>query len=320
MYLLAFVILFISEIIYIKLAKKFNIVDIPNNRSSHLKYTIRGGGIIFWLSLLIYFFTSNYNYPYFFIGFTLMSFISFWDDIAGLSILSRLFIHLIAAGLLLYELIIFSTPLLIILSLIILVVGIINAFNFMDGINGMTVGNSIIVLGILWFINNYHLRFVDDSIIINSLLGLTVFFIFNFRNNAICFAGDVGSISIAFIIIFLLFKLIIKENNPIYILFLGVYGVESILTIFHRIIIKENIFKAHRLHLYQRIIHSIKIPQLIITIIYMLIQLIICIIVVTNLKNSIGDQILIGVLIITILSILYVFIKIKLSKYKKSID
>lgn len=314
MILLVFSILFITEILYIQFATNFNIFDVTNDRSSHNIPVIRGGGIIFWIAALIYFVCFDFNYPYFFIGLTLVSFISFWDDVASLPISDRLFIHFIGIGLLLIELNYFSNNLWLILLVFILIMGTINASNFMDGINGMTAGNSIVVIGSLWFINSYHLKFIDENYIVYIFLSLVVFFFFNFRSQAICFAGDVGSISIGFIISFLLMKLILKDNNLVYILFLSVYGVDSGLTILQRMILRENIFKPHRDHLFQIIVDKLKVNHLIVSITYMVIQLFICIILILNLARSTTFQLKIGILTITMLTILYIAIKAKLTK------
>ena len=312
--ILVFIFLIISELLYVKIARYYKIFDVSNSRGLHSENTVRGGGIIFWIGMLLYFINTDFNYPYFFVGLTLISFISFWDDLFQLTVSSRLSIHFITTSLLLLELSYFSNPALLIITVMILVVGIINISNFMDGINGMMVGNGIVVIGSLWFLNNYHLKFVDNHYIICALLGLVVFAFFNFRTKAICFAGDVGSISIGFIISFLLIKLILRDNNLIYILFLAVYGVESVLTIVHRIFLKENIFEPHRLHLFQIIVLKLGINHLIVSTIYTMIQLIVCVIVVLNLKQNIEVQLTIGIFIVLVLTIFYVTIKLKLLK------
>ena len=308
-FVVVFTSLLIIEFIYFKIADYFNIIDKPNSRSSHIETTIRGGGIIFWASSLIYFLYSNYNYPYFFIGLTLVSIISFLDDIFTLSNRYRLPFQFLAIGLMLYQLNLFETPFWMYCTVVVVGVGIINAYNFMDGINGITSGYSTVVIVALWFVNNYHTKFIDNNFLIFIFLSLTVFNYFNFRTKARCFAGDVGSISIAVIILFLLLKLIFQEQNLIYILFLSVYGVDSVLTIIHRLYLKENIFKAHRLHLFQVIVHNLKVPHLLMSSIYMLIQGIICCIVIFNLKYSFNIQLLAGFGIIILLIILYIITK-----------
>lgn len=181
----------------------------------------------------------------------------------------------------------------------------------MDGINGMTGGYSTIVLLALWYVNNYHLKFIENNFLIFTLLGLMVFNYFNFRTKARCFAGDVGSISMAVITIFLLLKLILQDHNLIYMLLLGVYGVDSILTIIHRLFLKENIFKAHRFHLFQVLVYTLKIPHLLMSSIYMLIQSIICFIVIFNLQYSLNIQLVVGFITITVLIVSYIIIKCK---------
>ena len=310
-FIIVVITLFIIEVIYFKIADHYNIIDKPNSRSSHTEITIRGGGIIFWISAFIYFIYFNYDYPYFFIGLSVVTFISFLDDIFTLSNRYRLPFQFMAIGLVLYQFHFFENPLWVYLVVMIIGVGIINAYNFMDGINGITSGYSTIVVLALWFVNNYHVSFIENDFLIFTLLALMVFNYFNFRTKARCFAGDIGSISIAVIILFLLLKLIVQEQNLIYILFLSVYGVDSVLTIVHRLFLKENIFKAHRLHLFQVLVHNLKIPHLLMSSTYMLIQGIICYIVVFNLKYSLNTQLVIGFILILLLAILYTITKRK---------
>ena len=312
MYLLLITaILAISEIFYFQIANYYNIIDKPNSRSSHTEITIRGGGIIFWVSACIYFIFSNYNYPYFFIGLSLITLISLLDDINTLSSRHRLPFQFIAISLVLYQLHFFENPLWLSILAMIVSVGIINAYNFMDGINGITSGYSTVVVFALWFLNNYKVEFIENDFLIFTILGLMVFNYFNFRTKARCFAGDVGSISIAMIILFLLLKLILQDQNLIYILFLSVYGVDSVLTIIHRLFLKENIFKAHRLHLFQVIVNNLQIPHLLMASIYMFIQGIICCIVIFNLRYSLNTQLGIGFSMVILLAILYIIVKRK---------
>ena len=304
-------ILFFIELLYFRVADHYNIIDKPNNRSSHTETTIRGGGIVFWISAFIYFICFNYDYPYFFIGLSLVTFVSFLDDIFTLSNRYRLPFQFVAIGLVLHQLHFFEYPFWMYTVVMVVSVGIINAYNFMDGINGITSGYSTIIVGALWFINNYHIYFVENDFLIFTLIGLAVFNYFNFRTKARCFAGDVGSISIAVIILFLLLKLMLLEKNVIHILFLSVYGVDSVLTIIHRLFLKENIFKAHRFHLFQVIVHNLKIPHLLMSLIYMCIQGIICAIVIFNLRYSLSIQLVTGLSVIILLVIVYIITKRK---------
>ena len=312
-FILVTLFLIIIEFIYFRVAERFSIIDKPNARSLHTNITIRGGGIIFLVSALFYFIYSNFQYPLFFLGLTVIALISFLDDIFTLPNRYRLPFQFLAIILILFELHFFSNPIWIIIAILVLGVGIINAYNFMDGINGITGGYSTVVISALLFINNYHIKFIENNFLVFVFLGLIVFNYFNFRKKAICFAGDVGSISIAVIIVFLLLKLIVMDKNLMYILFLGVYGVDSILTIIHRLILKENIFKAHRFHLFQVLVHTLKIPHLFMSSIYMVIQSVICCIIIFNLRYSLNIQLIAGFIIIAMLISAYIIIKRKVA-------
>ncbi len=278
-YILLFVVLAISLKIYIQIAKRFNIVDRPNSRSSHNKVTVRGGGIIFPISALCWFIYSGFQFPWFFTGLIIISMISYFDDLTQVSSQLRLVVHCCALLLLFTELEMLKMPWWSWIPLLIISAGAINSYNFMDGINGITGGYSLSVLSGIWIVNNYQVEFISNELIYFILISIVVFSYFNFRANAKCFAGDVGSISIAFIVVFLLAKLIIQSGNWLYILFLSIYGVDSVLTIIHRIIQKENIFVAHRKHLYQLLVNELKITHLRVTSIYSILQFVICLII-----------------------------------------
>ncbi|PWB21709.1 MraY family glycosyltransferase [Flavobacterium sp. HTF] len=275
-YTILFFILFILELLYFKVADKFNIIDKPNLRSSHTEITLRGGGIIFWLAALLYF-AQNIEYNYFFFtGITLVSLVSFWDDIQSLSNKIRISVHFLAISLIFYDLGVFnSVPIPGIILAYVFAIGIINAYNFMDGINGITGLYTIVVMGALWYVNKSVQLFIDTDFIIYPILASVVFLFFNYRKKAKCFAGDVGSIAIAFWIIYLLLKLILNTNSIVWLLFLAVYGVDAICTILHRLYLRQNIFEAHRLHFYQILSNEYKIQHRIVSLIYAVIKSII---------------------------------------------
>jgi UDP-N-acetylmuramyl pentapeptide phosphotransferase/UDP-N-acetylglucosamine-1-phosphate transferase len=265
--------LLIAELAYFRIADRYNIIDKPNERSSHTSITLRGGGIIFPFSVLAYFVFTG-DYIWFTLGLLAISTISFLDDILTLSGKVRILVHLLAVSLLFYQAELFAFHWAWVVVSYVLVIGTINAYNFMDGINGITGLYSLSVLVPLYLLNDYH-GFVQQDFIIYTILGVVVFLIFNFRQKAKCFAGDVGSVSMAFIVLFLITKLIIVTEDYKYILLLAVYGVDSVLTIAHRILLKENIFEAHRRHLYQYLSNEIKLPHLLVSTIYAFVQVII---------------------------------------------
>jgi UDP-N-acetylmuramyl pentapeptide phosphotransferase/UDP-N-acetylglucosamine-1-phosphate transferase len=267
------ILLMILMLLYFKVANKFNIIDKPNQRSSHTEITLRGGGIIFWFSALIYFLQHIENNYFFFIGITLVSLVSFWDDIQSVSNTIRILIHFLAISLIFYDLDVFHTLLFFeIVLAYVFSVGIINAYNFMDGINGITGLYTLVVMGSLLYINKEIQIFTQSSFIIYGMVASLVFLFFNYRKKAKCFAGDVGSIAIAFWVIYLVLKLLLRTDSLIWLLFLAVYGVDAICTIIHRLYLKQNIFEAHRLHLYQVLSNEYKIPHRLVAAYYAITQ------------------------------------------------
>ena len=274
-YLVILVLLFLAELFYFKLADKCNIIDRPNERSSHTKVTLRGGGIIFYFGALAYFLTNHWEYPWFMVALTLITFISFVDDIRSTSQGLRLVFHFSAMALMFYQWGLFSLSWWWIIVALIICTGIINAYNFMDGINGITGGYSLVVLVALAYINAEITAFIEPALINTVLCSVLVFCFFNFRKKAKCFAGDVGSVSIAFILLFLIGKLILTTGDFSWIILLSVYGVDSVLTIIHRLMLHENIGLPHRKHMYQLMANELKIPHVVVALIYMVAQAVI---------------------------------------------
>ncbi|RGV48140.1 UDP-GlcNAc--UDP-phosphate GlcNAc-1-phosphate transferase [Bacteroides intestinalis] len=271
-YLIILVLLFLAELFYFRIADKCNIIDKPNERSSHTRITLRGGGIIFYFGALAYFLTNHWEYPWFILALTLITFISFVDDIRSISQGLRLMLHFTAMVLMFYQWGLFTLPWWWIIVALIVCTGIINAYNFMDGINGITGGYSLVILGALAYINAEITQFVEPALIYTVLCSVLVFCFFNFRKKAKCFAGDVGSVSIAFILLFLIGKLILKTEDFSWIILLAVYGVDSVLTIVHRLMLHENIGLPHRKHMYQLMANELKIPHVAVSLVYMLMQ------------------------------------------------
>lgn len=267
--------LFALELIYFKIADKFNIVDKPNERSSHSTLTRRGGGIIFALATIFWGATHGFEFPWFLGGLVLIAGISFVDDLFSVSNKIRLLCHFTAFAMMFHEWALFSSyPWWVSVVALIFCVGIINAYNFMDGINGITGGYSLAVLGALAWVNT-QTPFTDSSLLWTSIAAVCVFCFFNFRKKAMCFAGDVGSVAIAFIILFFLGKLMLTTEDVTWIILLLVYGVDSVLTIVHRLMLHENIGQAHRKHLYQIMSNELRVPHVIVSLAYFLVQAII---------------------------------------------
>jgi len=297
-------VLMILMLLYFKVADKFNIIDKPNQRSSHTEITLRGGGIIFWFSALLYFVQHFQNNYFFFTGITLVSLVSFWDDIQNLSNKIRISVHFISITLIFYDLGLFNlVPLWGVIIAYVLAIGLINAYNFMDGINGITGLYTLVVMGSLLYVNTKIQLFTDGNFIKYAMIASLVFLFFNYRKKAKCFAGDVGSIAIAFWIIYLVLKLILITNSVIWLLFLAIYGVDAICTILHRLYLKQNIFEAHRLHLYQVLSNEYKIQHRLVSLYYALAQIVVSVLVI-YFYQKVQDLVLF-VFIITPLLLIY---------------
>ena len=276
-YFIIFILLFVAELLYFRIADKCNIIDKPNERSSHSTIVLRGGGIIFLICIWIWSVVFGFQYPWFLAGLTLVAGVSFVDDIYSLPDSVRLVAQFAAAAMAFYQLgILHWSMWWIILLALIVYVGATNVINFMDGINGITAGYSLAVLIPLALVNMDDI-FVEQSLIISTILASLVFCIFNFRpkGKAKCFAGDVGSIGIAFIILFLLGNVMIKTTDITWLIFLLVYGVDGCLTIVHRIMLYENLGEAHRKHAYQIMANELKVGHVKVALLYTVMQLVI---------------------------------------------
>lgn len=295
------IILMIIMLLYFKVADHFNIIDKPNLRSSHTEVTLRGGGIIFWFSALLYFVQHIQTNWFFFAGVTLVSVVSFWDDIQSLSNKIRISIHFLSITLIFYDLNLFAlVPFWGVLVSYILAIGLINAYNFMDGINGITGLYTLAVMGALLYVNTNIQLFTDGDFIKYAIITSLVFLFFNYRKKAKCFAGDIGSIAIAFWVIYLVLKLILVTESLIWLLFLAVYGVDAICTILHRLYLKQNIFEAHRLHLYQILSNEYKIQHRLVSLFYALVQTGISILVI-SLYQKVHESIIFVIIILPLL-------------------
>lgn len=268
--------LLVIEICYLQIAKRLRIVDKPHLQSSHKGVIIRGGGVLFYFAYLLWFFLYGMPYPMIFIGLTIMAITSFADDVHSISPKVRLVLQFAAMIVMLYETHVFNLALQSLLLLSVVCVGAINIYNFMDGINGMTGGYSLVVLLVLMGVNLFALEFIDNHLLIYMLMADVIFCFFNFRKRAKCFAGDVGSLSMGFIIIFLLLKLMFKDGHMHWIAFVSVYLVDGGLTILHRIMLKENILKPHKKHAYQIMANELQMPHLTVSGIYMGLQTVCC--------------------------------------------
>lgn len=276
-YSIILLLLLMLELSYFRIADKCNIIDKPNERSSHSTIVLRGGGIIFMLGLWIWAAFFGFGYPWFLAAVTLIAGVSLVDDMRSLPDSVRLVAQFVAMGLMFYQLDMLHWKMWwVVLLALIVCVGASNIINFMDGINGITGGYALASLLPIYLLNQ-ELAFVEESLVTTVILADVVFCLFNFRpkGKAKCFAGDVGSIGIAFILLFLIGQLIMRTGDVTYLIFLLVYGVDGCFTIIHRILLHENLGEAHRKHAYQLMANELKIGHVKVSLLYMTLQLVI---------------------------------------------
>lgn len=252
------------ELSYFKKADKYNIIDKPNSRSSHKSITLRGGGIIFPIAIGIACLLGYISWSVT-LGVVLVAVVSFIDDIKPLPQLPRFVSHVIAVGLVFYELHLFYEPLWLLPVVFVLLIGWINAFNFMDGINGITVLYALTAIASFAYL---AINKASLPILITMGLSCFAFGIFNVRKKAKTFAGDVGSISMALFLGYFMIKTIIETGQLGYILFFSVYGIDAVITISTRLLRKENIFQPHRSHLYQYLANEMGYSHILVAFIY----------------------------------------------------
>lgn len=293
------VILLIAELVYFRIADKCNIIDKPNERSSHSTIVLRGGGIIFAISILVWMVLQMVHgewfmvkdYLPFVVGLVLICGISFWDDVKSLPDSLRMCVQIISTLLMFWSINLglgfmvhgsWFWQVLIAVVALFFCVGATNFINFMDGINGITAAYALAMLAPIALVNDSWLKvngcgFIEPSYLVVAIIGVLVFSIFNFRpkGKAKCFAGDVGSIGIAFIILFALGRLMLVTQDVTYIIFFLVYGIDGTLTIIHRIMLHENLGQAHRKHAYQLMANELGMSHVTVSFLYMVMQLVI---------------------------------------------
>lgn len=323
-YIIIVVLLLAAELVYFRIADKCNIIDKPNERSSHSTIVLRGGGVIFLIGTWIWGLFFGMQYPWFLVALTIVAGVSFIDDIHSLPDSLRLVAQFAAMLLMFYQLDMLHADLwwAVILALIVCV-GASNIINFMDGINGITGAYAMASLIPLYIVNssnglsNLNVQggqgFVDESLIITVMLADLVFCFFNFRprGKAKCFAGDVGSLGVAFILLFLIGSLVMATGDITYLIFLLVYGVDGVLTIFHRIMLHENLGQAHRKHAFQLMANELKMSHITVSLIYAGLQLAISLGFIYLCPNTIVAHWIYLMVAALILAVAYVLFKMK---------
>lgn len=312
-YTLIALLLVAAELIYFRIADKFNIIDKPNQRSSHSSIVLRGGGIIFLFGAWLYAAFFGLQYPWFLLGLTMIAGVSFVDDVKSVPNKVRLLVHFVSMLLMFYQIGMLQWSLWwVVLIALVVCVGATNVINFMDGINGITVGYSLAVVVPLVFVNRV-VPFIDPNFLYVVIASLLVFAFFNFRGRgkAKCFAGDVGAIGIAFIMLFALGCLIMKTGDVTWLIFLLVYGVDGCLTICHRILLHEDLGEAHRKHAYQLMANELGLSHPLVSGIYMALQLAVSLGFIYVCPNTVLAHWIYLICAVIVLAIVYILFKKK---------
>jgi Fuc2NAc and GlcNAc transferase len=271
-YILAFILTFFGVELFRRWGLKRQILDIPNERSSHSAPTPRGGGIIFVGVCLGFYIIWNLKYgiwSYIF-GAILLAAISWIDDLKSVPSILRFAVHFISAGLIIYglggfevvhfpyfgdiQLNYFALP-----FTLLWIVWLTNAYNFMDGIDGIAATQAI-TAGIGWFLLGFKYE-IPFAAFFGLILALTnLGFILHNWSPAKIFMGDVGSAFLGFSFAFLPL-LAAKESSQnaqkfafIGILFVLPFMFDTVFTLIRRLLNGEKVWQAHRSHLYQRLV------------------------------------------------------------------
>jgi UDP-GlcNAc:undecaprenyl-phosphate GlcNAc-1-phosphate transferase len=308
-----------AELFYLQLARSIGWFDIPNERSAHRNSTIvRAGGFVFYLAGIAAIGIGKLDLLYFGLGLTAIAVVSFWDDLSSVPIRYRLVVHMLAVGLLLIQERVAFDNWFLVAGLLVLGVGIVNAYNFMDGINGMTAFYSLVTVGTLWCWKAQLPTGGTDSLFPCVFIALLIFSYVNARRQPICFAGDVGSISMGFIVLYGVLACISRSHTYLPSLFLSVYGVDTIVTIIHRLHRRETIFQAHRMHLFQLLVHQLGWLHLRVSFLYALVQAGINGLVLAAMNWSPINQGVLAVSVLGGLVIIYRWTKKRLDKLKET--
>lgn len=321
-------VILLSLKLYFPFAEKKGMLAGVNHRSSHTKPVITGAGFIFYISYVFYiisFVFSTWDAPWpLFIGISILAIVSFIDDLKDLWFFIRLVVQILAVTLMLYQIYIefsmepfaMNASLLIILAIVgmIFSVGFVNLYNFMDGLNGMMVGITISALAIFALIDFFVVDFVDDLLLVYTAIPTLIFAFFNARRQAICFAGDVGAIVLGFVMVYMLVSLLMQTANVVYIFIFASIYLEAGMTVMQRLLAGQNIFKPHRIHMFQLLCNEHKHHHVKISAFYALNQLVFGAIIVTmnyyELNDLVQNLTVIG--LFTVETILYFIYKRKL--------
>lgn len=254
--------------LYIKAVSGGRLLDIPNERSSHVNPTTRGAGIVIVLVFLIGYLIGGVTGIVkldlgYLIGAVLVATIGFIDDIRSISVLSRLAIQFIAAIAFVASstVPILNGPESVLLKFcfVIWIVGMTNAFNFMDGIDGIA-GTQAIVAGFVWLVLGFFATNIEMSHFGGLIIGSSFGFLWWNWSPARVFMGDVGSTFLGFSLAGA--PLLFNEPSSIptsgilvaTVLSLWLFLFDTVATRLMQIAQRKAFWRPHRDHYYQRLV------------------------------------------------------------------
>lgn len=270
-YLTGFIVMLAAEWGYLQVARRVAwLQPAPGERSSHDVATVTGAGFVIAAAAIAGLLIDAPREWLPAAGILLVAGVSFADDCRPLGILPRLLCQCIAAVAVMWG----TLPPAIIIVLLPLALAYINAYNFMDGINGMTVLYSAVLVAALLLLNGIY-NFCDPLLPGLLLCAVAAVGIFNCRARALCFPGDTGAITAGVITLYMIIRLIAVTGNGWWIVLAAVYGVDAALTIIRRARLGEPIHLPHRKHLYQILCNERHLPHTLVSASYAGLQLII---------------------------------------------
>ncbi len=255
----------LSLVIAKKIFYRWEFVDKPNFRSNHKKPVALGGGIIIIPLIIIFSFLNNYIWNLnVLISILMLFFISMWDDFKNIKPLPRLFFHFLAVTI---HIIFYLYPqieddfinnknILFIFSVFLIfgVIWFINAFNFMDGINGIT-SVQVISICLSLLALDYYIYHEINILAFSVLIIISVFLYFNWTPASI-FLGDAGSIPLGFIVFILLTDYALKGIWIISVILPLYYLMDTSITLIKRVYKRQRFWEAHKEHFYQQAIKN----------------------------------------------------------------
>ncbi|WP_341751490.1 MULTISPECIES: UDP-phosphate alpha-N-acetylglucosaminyltransferase [unclassified Candidatus Tisiphia] len=276
LFLLSFIATSFLTWLLISSLPSFGVVDIPNPRRVHSRITPRGGGLAIVIVVIIaliayeYFSTKTLINSIKIVPLLLIiSSISFLDDLISIPIFVRLIFHIIcstiAIFLFLFPVVLFHHELPLYIDFMLSIIGLIvflNIYNFLDGIDGISGAESIhlsITILILCYLKSDIIININFIIVLNIIiLACSIgFLIFNWHPAKI-FLGDVGSISLGFLLGLCL--LLISASSVHLFVASSIaslyYLADGGLTILIRLVNKEKIWQPHLKHFFQKAVRN----------------------------------------------------------------